>query len=78
MVQRCRYNGAGTEVQVLLLSRRCRGDEEVVQSRCRCRDGAEPMLCGGYAEQVHVMVQSWCRGAEVMVQSRCRAGAEHM
>ena len=49
MVQRCRYNGAGTEVQVLLLSRRCRGDEEVVQSRCRCRDGAE------------VMVQSRCR-----------------
>ena len=56
MVQRCRYNGAGTEVQVLLLSRRCRGDEEVVQSRCRCRDGAE-------------QVQSRCC-AEVML-SRC-------
>ena len=40
------------------------------------------MLCGGYAEQVHVIVQrSWCRGAEVMVQSRCRAyigGAEQV
>ena len=56
MVQRCRYNGAGTEVKVLLLSRRCRGDEEVVQSRCRCRDGAE-------------QVQSRCC-AEVML-SRC-------
>ena len=57
MVQRCRYNGAGTEVQVLLLSRRCRGDEEVVQSRCRCRDCAE------------VMVQMRCR-ADV-VQRLC-------
>ena len=57
MVQRCRYNGAGTEVQVLLLSRRCRGDEEVVQSRCRCRDVAE------------VMVQSRCRAN--VVQRLC-------
>ena len=57
MVQRCRYNAAGTEVQVLLLSRRCRGDEEGVQSRCRCRDVAE------------VMVQSRCR-ADV-VQRLC-------
>ena len=58
MVQRCRYNGAGTEVQVLLLSRRCRGDEEVVQSRCRCR--------GHGAEQV----QSRCC-VEVVMLSRC-------
>ena len=41
--------------------------------RSWCRAGAEPMLCGGYAEQVHVMVQSWCRGhGAEQVQSICR------
>ena len=60
MVQGCRYNGAGTEVQVLLLSRRCRGDEEVVKSRCRCRDGAE------------VMAKSRCRAGVEEVQRRSR------
>ena len=58
-----------------MIKRLCRaGAGAEMSQRSWCRSDAEPMLCGGYAEQVHVMVQrSWCRGAEVMVQSRCRA-----